>query len=110
MQQNENGHYYSTFREFLLKRHEWLPWLPTRDQWPMLCDDNGNILVDRVCRTEHLQEEFDWICERVNFPKQTLPSKPERRRYQDYYDDESRAIVADLAKVDITLFKYTCEG
>lgn len=101
---------YGTFREFLLRRDEWFrKTFPFEGQWRTLCDPDGTLLVDRVGRTETLQEDFDWICDRARAPeiKRTLPTKGPPRNHLDFYDDELRAIVAEMSARDIGMFGYT---
>jgi hypothetical protein len=107
MRAEKNGPFYDTFADFMLHHDEWFPFLPTVSQWPMLCDGGGTLLIDRVCRTENLQSEFDWICDRAQMPRDTLPVKQSRSIYSDYYNDETRAIVARLTERDIGMFGYT---
>lgn len=106
MQGGGNGPFYANFREWLLNREVWLPHLATAQQWPMLCDEGQRIIVDHVARCEQLQEEFNLMCGWSGFPVQTLPAKPARRNYLDFYDDEMRAIVERISAIDLRLFGY----
>ena len=91
--------------------------------------------ADFVGRYESLQADFDIVCERIGIPPTPLPHenrsleaprirslndvKKRIRRwlwtlrpknvfphYTDYYDDESRAFVAERYGKDIALFRY----
>jgi hypothetical protein len=68
----------------------------------------GRIGVDFVGRYEHLQRDFDAVCERVGHPRVELPHvfASEHRRYTEYYDDATRAIVARVYADDIRAFDY----
>jgi chondroitin 4-sulfotransferase 11 len=71
--------------------------------------DGNNILVDKICRFENLQEDFDDVCKEIGIiPQQKLPHKNEMKRthYSDYYDDKIRKRVADKFKKDIEYFNY----
>lgn len=101
-----------------------------------LYTENDDLLVDFVGKFENLQDDFDYVCEKIGIPKTQVPhvneSKdnnaiftlnpkalirniyydikkkniPGFKRYQDYYDQESIDLVAELYKRDIELFKY----
>ncbi len=105
-------------------------------QSDFIYDEDGRLLVDFVGRFERLQPDFDAICRRLGMPPRPLPhvnhaaehrrlylglnlrkllrswrkrlTKPAPRfaRYQDYYDDDTRALVAELYRSDIELFDY----
>ena len=103
---------YRSFRDFILRRNEWFhKTFPVDGQWRYLCDPEQRLLVDRLCHTETLQTDFDWICDRAVAPeiKQLLPFKDKRRDYRSFYDDELREIVAEMSAVDLRLFNYRFE-
>jgi len=108
----------------------------TRPQSEFLYDEGGQLMVDFVGRFENLQADFNEACERIGIGAVELPcvnrseQKPAKstsalsqakklfspsdsavtvtsKRYQDYYDDESRGLVAELYKRDIELFGYS---
>lgn len=108
-------------------------------QSDFIYDDDGRLLVNFVGRFERLQADFDIICRRLGMPPEPLPhvnhaadhrriylgpnprkllrswrkrlTKPAPRyaRYQDYYDADTRALVAELYQSDIELFGYRFE-
>ena len=105
-------------------------------QSDFLCDETGELLVDFVGRFERLQSDFDEVCRRLRLPPTPLPrvnrAEDHRRlhwkahprtmlrswrrrlgksplrfsRYQDYYDLDTRELVAELYQTDIALFDY----
>jgi hypothetical protein len=105
-------------------------------QSDFIYDEDGQLLVDFVGRFERLQADFDIICRRLGMPPTQLPhvnhaaahrrvypglnprkllrswrkrlTKPAPRyaRYQDYYNADTRALVAELYQSDIALFGY----
>jgi hypothetical protein len=104
-------------------------------QHEFIYDGGGRLLADFVGRYESLQADFDVVCERLGIPRTPLPHEnrsldPPRiqslkdvkkriRRwlwklrpknvhphYTQYYDDESRAYVAEMYRKDIDLFGY----
>jgi len=95
-------------------------------QSDFIYDEDGRLLVDFVGRFERLQADFDVICRRLGMSPEPLPhvnhaaahrriylgpnprkllrswrkrlTKPAPRhaRYQDYYDADTRALVAEI--------------
>jgi hypothetical protein len=101
---------FPTFREFILRWQDWRYKFPWGGYNELLCDRNQRILVDYVGHSERLQQDFDLICEKTGFPKTVLAAKPERRHYRDYYDAETKRVVAEhLSPLDIEIFGLTFE-
>lgn len=73
-----------------------------------LCDESGRLLVKFVGRFENLQEDFDTICARIGRLPTALPHRKSSAHghYRDYYDAETRRIVADWFHDDIERFAY----
>jgi hypothetical protein len=105
-------------------------------QYDFLHDEAGKLLVDFVGKYETLQAGFDTVCARLGIPPTRLPwvnrslekgrlttlralRKQLRRalwswerkhtfgHYTEYYDDESRDLVACLYHKDIEAFGYS---
>lgn len=72
-----------------------------------ISDSEGNIIVDYVCRFENLKRDFDHVCGQIG-KKVSIPhlKASDRGTYRDYYDENTREIVANWFKKDIENFGY----
>ena len=95
-----------TFKEFIKQRASAI-----FDKWcycDLMCDKNGKRVVDFVGRFENLQNDFDIVCDKIRTRRQQLPNTNhlKRKNYIEYYDNETREIVAQVFQRDIEYFDY----
>lgn len=95
-----------TFKDYILfynnKTCHGLP------QNTFVLDKDGKQLVDFIGKFENLQEDFDIICEKIGIPKKKLPysNKSKHKHYTEYYNNETKQIVAEKYAKDIEYFGY----
>ena len=67
------------------------------------------IHFDFVGRMENIQTDFDALCDKLGLQRMTIPhvNTTEHGDYREYYDDESREIIAEKYARDIEIFGYT---
>lgn len=90
-----------SFEEFLLTRPTiWKGLDNQQKQFTAGCDFVG--------RTENLQNDFNTVCDKLKIPKVTLPQKnsTEHEHYTQYYNDQTRDIVAKAFRKDIEFFNF----
>jgi len=75
-----------------------------------IVDLHGRTIVDFIGRYEHLQTDFDHVCDRIGIARRDLPHARravDRDDYRRYYDTDTRALVAEHYAADIERLDYS---
>jgi hypothetical protein len=80
----------------------------TRPQADILIDAQGRLATEFLMRYETLQQDFDFVCDRIGKPRIILSwvNVGVREDYHSYFDDESRALFERRFARDIETFGY----
>ena len=104
-----------TFTEFIVKlqntnfngysHYDKSHYIPQVDY---MLDENYNKIIDFIGKFENLQEDINIICDKIGLAQKKLPhiNKTEHKYYTEYYNNETREIVAEKYAKDIEYFGY----
>ena len=115
-----------TFHDYLrwLNDHQdpWLnenygyAWQPGRQSQVSYVTDETGIIVDFIGRFESLQEEFNFLCNKLGIPCVILTRAHQTRalaqhqQYAKWFTLKDRELISPMIKEDTTFFKYEFGG
>ena len=81
-------------------------------QWHFVSNVRGEVIVDFIGHFEQLQEDILTVCQRLDIPPGPLGHRNRTRSrdgrgYAAYYDENTRALVADYFAIDFERFGYS---
>jgi len=79
-----------------------------RSQYEYIIDEHSEPIIDYIGRFETYQQDFNTVCDKIGIPRQQPPHMniTNHKHYTEYYDDETREIVAKKYARDIEYFGY----
>lgn len=101
--------YYKQYKKLSkLSFNEWVENLKLENFYEFFMCNSNSICLDYIGRFENIQNDFDTICDKINIPKQKLlhKNKSKHKHYTEYYNEETRQIIANKFAKDIEFFNY----
>ena len=92
----------------LLKNPSWAP----QHSWISDMEDRKTMLmVDRILRYEHLEDDFSGLCKELGIEHRNLPriNTSDHTDFRQFYNEEIKEIVRNFYAEDIRLFHYAFE-
>ncbi len=82
---------------------------PKKNQLDWFLDENGNVAVDFIGKFERLQKDWQFIANKLRI-ETGIPhlnnNGSGRRHYTEYYNEETKAVIAEKFRIDIEYFGY----
>ena len=100
------------FMKSALSRPRFRSRILIRPQSELLCDDAGNLAVNRIGYYENLQADFDWVCQRTGMKDKPLGviNASAHNSYADYYDQDLLNMINEFYLEDFEKLQYAMAG
>jgi sulfotransferase famil protein len=74
----------------------------------MLADKNGKLQMDFIGKFENLQEDWNFICNKLGIENKELSHRKKAAKvdYDNYYNEENKQLVEQIWNRDIKAFEY----
>jgi hypothetical protein len=81
-------------------------------QYKYICDRNNNIIVDHIGTVENMKSSILFLQKKLNVEIKiaNLNQSTRKKDFRSYYNEETKKVIAELYKKDITLFNYSFNG
>ncbi len=79
-----------------------------RPQYKFVTDEQERPVINYACKFETLQKDFDFVCEKLHFPRTKLPvvNVTGRAPSENVYDRELKEMVEIFYQKDFHFFGY----
>jgi hypothetical protein len=115
MLKNKKHRFHEKIKE-LGSFYNYLNWLINENGFKLQSDfllnlNKDKLLVDYVGRLETIEEDFNWLCQKLNL-NASLPhqNQSQHKKYLELYDEESKQLVENAFQKDIQLLGYTFDS
>jgi hypothetical protein len=100
---------FPTFKDFVKGNYK--KWIFTGHdhlQVDFVLNANKNKMINFIGRCEDMQTDFEYVCKKLGMNKIKLPYRnpTKHKHYTEYYDKETKEIVANIYNKDIEYFGY----
>jgi hypothetical protein len=102
---------FDAFVEWVIVTPDPYPKGITKLQKDMITDADGKLLLDFIGTCENLDRDFAHVAQKLGI-QASLPhvNQSQHHDYRTYYNDHTRALIAEHFKPDIEFFGYTFDG
>lgn len=92
----------------LLPFNLWVWVKPMKQCCDYLCDQEGELIVDRVFKLENVDEGYSYLCQKIGVKPSALEkvNQSSHRCYKSYYGRITRKLISKRFKDDIRIFGY----
>lgn len=113
--QSKNAYFHRQLRS--MNFEEYVEWAVSHieeanaDQSDFLTDAHGKILVDFIGKFENIENDFNEVRKKIGIQLNMKHKNPSSRKekFQDYYSEKTKQLIAEAFAEDISRFNYAFE-